>query len=1045
MSATDVAVASPSQAVQRKCGDGPCGCGCTKEPEKRTAVHRQPAGAGRAPAAVAAPATAARIRASRGTGAPLPAAARGTLETAFGGRDFSAVRVHADHGADESARSMGANAFTVGNDVFFASGRYDPESAAGRRLLAHELTHVVQQSGAADAPATQLEVGATDTAAEREADRIADAVVASGSAGVVQEHGGAVIRRATDPAVTPTTDCKDPSCLTRSDDPAQVCRCPLGAGGEYVVLPASVPLRLEKRKASDSADYGEIQERYRNAAEAHALNTRYTGRAEPADLWGKWADKHGGASARTIVETQKPPGKTETYENLCSPDHVIELQFGGADDGNNLRMLAKLPNSAAGGAMASQVTTVLSRYFGEKRPSNKFVEFTAVTDRGDKYSDDDVCVAKEKEISAALKVAGGPKAAEGTATMAFTAGGNEVTIGYDAASAAVASASRYAVSSLELKTAKASPDELTAIVSEKIQRNPLLTSTSKKDPIHLKVANKILKIDPDKPSPLAVHFPFLSDATLHPVIDKQGWAARGTLIPTLPILRHTKMQLELRNDELRGKMNVDPAAIRKALPIPGLKIDPVTLEIGVVDGVFSATGDIGFAYGTFASGKLESSWSAGTGLLAKGTLDLKIPGIDEAKGVVSLENGRMNGLITISQDKVKFPGVQSAKLEIAIADGVLTGTGNVILAIPGLDAATLLFVVDTKGEYKFTGTARGTIPALKDPHLELVYSKGKLTGKGGAGFKIPGMDDAKIGLTYADGKIAGSAHIAYKKGKLAGNITAKLSPEHAISGRGEMTYEVAPGLTAAVVLLLRENGTFKVEGEIKLPDPIKIFPEKSFQKRLFGVSIDIPIFGISVGSTSVGIILNLSAQLDAKAGIGPGQLRKTKVFASFDPSDEHGATKFEASGELYVPAHAGIALVLRGGLGVSLLIVKAIGGLQATGEVGLVGALSLPIALRYAAGKLGIDGAAILSAQPHLHLALDAFVTVKADLLVTSIDVYTKTWKLAAFDLPGDFTIGLKFPVQHTFGEPFKLSLDQIEFIAPQVDARKLAGQMLPK
>jgi Domain of unknown function (DUF4157) len=65
------------------------------------------------------------------------------------GHDFSRVRIHTDSPAAESARMLGAYAYTTGQDIFFAAGHYSPRSPAGRRLLAHELVHVVQQSGEA--------------------------------------------------------------------------------------------------------------------------------------------------------------------------------------------------------------------------------------------------------------------------------------------------------------------------------------------------------------------------------------------------------------------------------------------------------------------------------------------------------------------------------------------------------------------------------------------------------------------------------------------------------------------------------------------------------------------------------------------------------------------------------------------------------------------------------------------------------------------------------------------------------------------------------
>ncbi len=79
------------------------------------------------------------------TAQPLAKDVREKMEAGFG-HDFSAVRVHADSESAAQARQRGAKAFTVGSDVHFAAGRYQPQSEQGQDLLAHELAHVVQQS-----------------------------------------------------------------------------------------------------------------------------------------------------------------------------------------------------------------------------------------------------------------------------------------------------------------------------------------------------------------------------------------------------------------------------------------------------------------------------------------------------------------------------------------------------------------------------------------------------------------------------------------------------------------------------------------------------------------------------------------------------------------------------------------------------------------------------------------------------------------------------------------------------------------------------------
>jgi len=101
-------------------------------------------GGGEAPASVE--------RTLTSAGAPLAPVLRKDMEHRFGA-DFSGVRVHADSAAGDSARDVSAQAYTVGRDIVFAAGRFAPETQAGRRLLAHELTHVVQQGGGSRAMA----------------------------------------------------------------------------------------------------------------------------------------------------------------------------------------------------------------------------------------------------------------------------------------------------------------------------------------------------------------------------------------------------------------------------------------------------------------------------------------------------------------------------------------------------------------------------------------------------------------------------------------------------------------------------------------------------------------------------------------------------------------------------------------------------------------------------------------------------------------------------------------------------------------------------
>jgi hypothetical protein len=88
----------------------------------------------------------AHLRRTQGSGTPLPDATRNEFESKFGS-SFEGVRIHANAESNQLNRSIQAKAFTHGNDIHFASGQYNPTSSDGKRLLAHELTHTIQQTG----------------------------------------------------------------------------------------------------------------------------------------------------------------------------------------------------------------------------------------------------------------------------------------------------------------------------------------------------------------------------------------------------------------------------------------------------------------------------------------------------------------------------------------------------------------------------------------------------------------------------------------------------------------------------------------------------------------------------------------------------------------------------------------------------------------------------------------------------------------------------------------------------------------------------------
>jgi hypothetical protein len=140
----------PAPRLQRAA----CACGGAAGPDGECAACKQKrlAGLGLSRAAMAAPANTPHVappivhRTLQAPGQPLDRGTRSLMEARFG-MDFGGVRVHTNEQAAASAQAVDAHAYTVGQNVVFGAGQYAPHSVAGQRLLAHELTHVLQQHG----------------------------------------------------------------------------------------------------------------------------------------------------------------------------------------------------------------------------------------------------------------------------------------------------------------------------------------------------------------------------------------------------------------------------------------------------------------------------------------------------------------------------------------------------------------------------------------------------------------------------------------------------------------------------------------------------------------------------------------------------------------------------------------------------------------------------------------------------------------------------------------------------------------------------------
>lgn len=254
----------------------------------------------------------------RSPGQPLDPEARAFFEPRYG-HDFSRVRVHADQRAGESARAIGAAAYAVGWEIAFAEGRYQPRTADGRRLLAHELAHVAEQKGAAELD-PNLEIGHPSDVAERSADAAAErALQGRRQTSLRASEATATLRRTPIDSWAGTFDGDDPKPIVNIGTEDGVVKGAYGAKTEIRFSPKGVAhadeVALVQTAASlwDGQPYyiGSESERKSTAARSTAAGT-HIDQPDP--------------SARTPLAGMKDPPATSNDLAVSRPGPNV--QFG---------------------------------------------------------------------------------------------------------------------------------------------------------------------------------------------------------------------------------------------------------------------------------------------------------------------------------------------------------------------------------------------------------------------------------------------------------------------------------------------------------------------------------------------------------------------------------------------------------------------------------------------------------------------------------------------------------------------------------------------
>jgi hypothetical protein len=502
------------------------------------------------------------------------------------------------------------------------------------------------------------------------------------------------------------------------------------------------------------------------------------------------------------------------------------------------------------------------------------------------------------------------------------------------------------------------------------------------------------------------------------------------------------------------------------LAVPGpIQVTDSSLEIRAGTQGLEILGEADIEVQRLGTGRLKGTAASGRGERAggfslSGEFDFDSTLFDPAKVSLRYEDGVFSGggELGIKQGKVK--GIQSATITASVEGERWSASGSVQPSIPGIDQGDLAlkYAPETGMEISGALNLSNQIPGIRGGKLEAhVKPKAESEGwclqaAGTAQLDIPGVD-AGIHVSYDDGAFLGQGNVGYERGMLSGGLQVGVTnmavgesgrPEAGATGQlaafggGNLSVQIAPWLKGTVGVKLGPNGEVEVSGEVAIPDVVEVFPEKAWEKNLLRVGVDIPIVGVAVAGQRIGIFARIEGGLDLSAGIGPGQLKELAVGVTYNPDKEQD-TQVTGRGQFVVPAHAGLTLSVSGSLGAGIPVVSGRAGLELSGGLGIAGALVSGVEINWTPQQgLVLDAKAEISAQPKLRFAINGFVLIEADLWVTTVSLYDKTWKLGSVEYGSGMTFGLALPIHYEEGKPFDLSLEDLEIKKPDMKPREV-------
>lgn len=1022
------------------------------------------------------PQTQHRIESSKGGGEPLPTNTREEMEGAMG-TDLGAVRVHHGNEAADLSSQLQAQAFTHGNDIYFGQGKYDTQSQSGQHLLAHELTHTVQQGNGVKKKGIQRTPGALSGSVGEKA--TADAPIDTVRKTLyVPTINIPAIKAAMIPGSKTDYAFKK---TDRSDTHIAKWNTAALAGTGF-------DTKFNAKKATEIP-------REVNATNFFITLDSEKGRPSVTHLLTGSKDDIKSTAARPFWDDTGA-----AIQSGFDVDHKVELQLGGMDDLPNLWMLDAGANRSSGSNINTEITSKVDAALtaittmpeGQTKPSGAEVRNTytitagtigntlAVAGVSKGWELSDIEAGKHLDKLAFLSDTDRARtrltdrsrlslitSARFGATKDIpwdplsTPKAVEIPIGVIRRNGANLKITNISYTDADNATIISSGSEGTVTI-QAFMVSPLISPITATLPIEKVpgIYGGRLNANTAKQAISAgLRFHGLSPINLLEldINDTAGLIGNGKIMTDVPMLNNAAIDIVLDEDGIKISKIFNSGEIR--VP-PPFTISNSSLEVFAATTGLGVRGEVNFEITNLGHGQLGAMANTTGEFALTGSFDFDSQTFNPAHIEATYRNGAFTAAGDIGIPEGKIRGLKTANIHVGYANDTLTATGTAEPDIRGVRQANIN-VSYGEGQLVIGGGFQldENIPGIQSGSGTVQVTRGPdgiyhVTASGTAVPRIPHINTS-LSINYDDGALTLEGTAAYTADRVSGNVTvgatnraigADGTPsgpagEHFTAyGSGSLTLRVTDWLQATATVRLTPAGEIEVVGRLELPSAVDVFPRKAINKNLFTApTIQIPLFAIPLGPRSIGLVATINGGLDFEASVGPGQLRNVFGQIEFNPSHPEN-TRISGGAQFVIPAHAGVTLHADLGIGLSVAAASVTGGIEIRGGLGLEGEASASADLAWSP-TTGFEFNALgqIDVHPKFTFDVNALLRASLDLGVTSL---SKEWRhnLAAFSYGPDIQLGVSLPVHYKDGEPFDISTDDIQVTYPHIDIPQMAG-----